>query len=108
MTLQPFGPWPLIQFLHLYAAGRAFWTGDQPVARLLPTQRTTQRQNKCTETSMPQVEFELTIPVFEWAKTVLALDRAATVIGINFISKKNIYNSFKVKVMENISEWNEN
>jgi hypothetical protein len=27
------------------------------------------------------VEFEPTIPVFEWAKTVYALDRVATVIG---------------------------
>jgi hypothetical protein len=31
---------------------------------------------------MPRVEFEPTIPVFEGAKTVYALDRAATVIGI--------------------------
>jgi hypothetical protein len=30
---------------------------------------------------MPQVELELTIPVFERVKTVHALDRAATVIG---------------------------
>jgi hypothetical protein len=30
---------------------------------------------------MPQVGFELTIPVFERAKTIHALDRAATVIG---------------------------
>jgi hypothetical protein len=30
---------------------------------------------------MPSVEFEPTIPVFERAKTVHALDRAATVIG---------------------------
>jgi hypothetical protein len=30
---------------------------------------------------MPRVGFETTIPVFEWAKTVRALDRAATVIG---------------------------
>jgi hypothetical protein len=30
---------------------------------------------------MPQVEFEPMIPVFERAKTVRALDRAATVIG---------------------------
>jgi hypothetical protein len=39
------------------------------------------KENKRTETSMPQVEFEPTIPVFEWAKTVHALVRAATVIG---------------------------
>jgi hypothetical protein len=30
---------------------------------------------------MPQVEFELTIPVFKRAKTVHALDRPATVTG---------------------------
>jgi hypothetical protein len=30
---------------------------------------------------MPQVGFESTVPVFERAKTVDALDRAATVIG---------------------------
>jgi hypothetical protein len=31
---------------------------------------------------MPQVEFEPAIPVFERAKTVHALDSAATVIGV--------------------------
>jgi hypothetical protein len=31
---------------------------------------------------MPEVGFEPTIPVFERAKTVHALDRATTVIGI--------------------------
>jgi hypothetical protein len=30
---------------------------------------------------MPRVGFEPTIPAFEWAKTVHALDRAAIVIG---------------------------
>jgi hypothetical protein len=30
---------------------------------------------------MPQVEFEHTIPVFEWAKTVHALHSAGTLIG---------------------------
>jgi hypothetical protein len=55
--------------------------GDQPVARPLPTHRTTQTQNKRTQTSMPWVEFEPTIPAFERAKTVHVLDRAATVIG---------------------------
>jgi hypothetical protein len=32
---------------------------------------------------MPQVGFEHTIPIFERAKTFHALDRAATVIGMN-------------------------
>jgi hypothetical protein len=55
--------------------------GDQPVARPLHTYRKTQAQNKCTQTSMPRVGFGPTIPVFERAKTVHALYRAATVIG---------------------------
>jgi hypothetical protein len=42
--------------------------------------RTTQTQNKLTQTSMPPVGFEHTIPVFERAKTVHASDHAATVI----------------------------
>jgi hypothetical protein len=54
--------------------------GDQPVARPLPTRRTTQTQNKRTHTSMPSVGFEPTIPVFEQAKSVYALDRAVIVI----------------------------
>jgi hypothetical protein len=44
---------------------------------------TTQTQNKGTQTSMPRVGFEPTIPVFEGAKTVHALDRAVTVFGIS-------------------------
>jgi hypothetical protein len=64
----PCGPWPLFQF-------------HQPVARSLPTHRSTQRQNKRTQISMPQVGFEPSIPAFERAKTVHALDRVATVIG---------------------------
>jgi hypothetical protein len=70
-------------FLILYTVGRTPWTGDQTVARLLPAHRTAQTQNKRTQTSMPQVGFELMIPVFERAKTVHALDRAASVIGSN-------------------------
>jgi hypothetical protein len=43
---------------------------------------TTYTQNKRTQASMPGVGLEPTIPVFERAKTVHALDRAATVIGL--------------------------
>jgi hypothetical protein len=68
-------------FLIIYTDGRTPWTGDQPVARPLPTHKTTQTQNKRTQTSVPWVEFEPTIPVFQQAKTVRALDRAATVNG---------------------------
>jgi hypothetical protein len=68
-------------FLILYTVGKSPWTRDQPVARPLPACRTTQTQNKRTQTSMPRVEFEHTISVFEGVKTVHALDRAATAIG---------------------------
>jgi hypothetical protein len=74
VALQPFaGPWPLFSFKIVYTVGRTPWTGDQPVARPLPTHRTTQ-------TSMPWVGFEPTIPAFELAKAIDALDRAVTVI----------------------------
>jgi hypothetical protein len=83
MALQPFVvPWPLFQFLHLfYTVGRTPWTGDQALARPLPTHRTTQTQNKRPQTSMPQVGFEPAIPVFKHAKTFRALYHVATVIG---------------------------
>jgi hypothetical protein len=68
-------------FLIFYTVGRTPWTGDQPVARPLPAHRTTQTQNKRTQTFMPEVGFELMIPVFDRSKIVHDLDRAATVIG---------------------------
>jgi hypothetical protein len=68
-------------FLIPYTVGSAPWTGNQPVARPLPTHRTTETQNKYTQTYMPWLGFEPTIPAFEWAKTVHVLDRAASVIG---------------------------
>jgi hypothetical protein len=83
MTLQSFvRSWRFFSFLILYTVGRAHWTRDQPVARPLPTHRTTETQHKCTQTSM-----------LEWnskprsqrsnkrGNTVHALDLAATVIG---------------------------
>jgi hypothetical protein len=82
MALQPFvWPWPLYQFLDFYTVGKTPWTGDQLVARPLPAHRTAQTQNKRTRTSIRQMAFELKIPVLERVKTVLALERAATVIG---------------------------
>jgi hypothetical protein len=41
----------------------------------------TQTQHKRTQTSMPRLGFESTTPMFERAKTVRALDCAATVIA---------------------------
>jgi hypothetical protein len=68
-------------FLILYTVGRTPWTGYQLVARPLTTHTTTQTHGKCTQTSMPRVGLEPTTSVFEWAKTVHALDRTAAVIG---------------------------
>jgi hypothetical protein len=69
-------------FLIFYTEGRTPWMGDKPIARPLPTHMTAQTQNKRTQKSMPQVGFEPTIPVFERAKAVHDLGRAATVIGV--------------------------
>jgi hypothetical protein len=66
-------------FLISHTVGRTPLTGDQPVASPLSTHRTTQTQNKCTQTSMPWVGFEPTTPVFERAKAVHVLDRGVTV-----------------------------
>jgi hypothetical protein len=67
-----------LQFLNLLDSRWDSVDGDQFVAGPLPARDITQnKQKKC----MPQVGFESTIPVFERAKTVLALDRAATLIG---------------------------
>jgi hypothetical protein len=77
----PCGPWPLFRFLNLCTVGRTPWTGDQPVARPLPTHAGQHKQNKRTQTSMPRMGSEPTIPAFERPKAFHALDRAATVIG---------------------------
>jgi hypothetical protein len=79
MAPQPFvGPWPLPQFFNIFNTdGRTRWTSDQPVSRPLPKHRPTQTQNKHTQTSMPWVGFKPTIPVFERAKTVHALDQCS-------------------------------
>jgi hypothetical protein len=68
-------------FMIIYTFGRTPWTGDQPVARPLPTHGTTQTQSKRIQASVTRVWFEPTIPRFESVKTVHSLDRAATVIG---------------------------
>jgi hypothetical protein len=82
MAIQPFvGPWPLFRFLILYTFSKTPWTEDQSVARPRPKQRTAQTQNKCIQTCMPSVGFELTISAFERTETVHVLYLAATVIG---------------------------
>jgi hypothetical protein len=64
-----------------YTVGRTPWAGDQPVARPLHTDRTTQTRNKHTQTSMLAVGFEPIISVLEWAKTVHASDRAPFLVS---------------------------
>jgi hypothetical protein len=71
----------MITFLIFYRVGKPPWTRDQPVASPLSVRKTTQIQNKRTQTSIPQVGLEHMIPVIVRAKTVYVLDRAATVLG---------------------------
>jgi hypothetical protein len=71
-------------FLILYTVGRTSWTGNQSIARPLPTHRTTQTKNKRTQLSMPWVGFEPTILELERTKIIHVLDRAATVIGTSY------------------------
>jgi hypothetical protein len=67
MALQPmFEPWLFIQFPTLfYTDGRTPWTVDQP---------TYTQHNRNAQTSITRVGFELTIPVFNQAMEVHALD----------------------------------
>jgi hypothetical protein len=64
-------------FLILYTVSRTPWTGDQPIARPLPTYRTTQRHTKHTQYRYPCLELDSNppIPAFKRAKTVNALDQ---------------------------------
>jgi hypothetical protein len=71
------GLWPPFQLLNPIHS--RYDSLDGGSARHKATQQHT--RNKRTQTSMPRVRFEPTTPVFERAKTVQALDRAATVIG---------------------------
>jgi hypothetical protein len=84
LLLLPYSPcWALAAFSvsWSYTVGRTTQTGDQPLARSLPTHRTPKTKNKRIQTPTPWVGFEPTIPAFELAETVHVLDRAATLIG---------------------------
>jgi hypothetical protein len=71
-----------ISFLILYRVGSIPWTGDQPVARPLPTHITTQTQNKCTQYRHPRIEWDPNPRSRRSSDRRLhALDRAATLIG---------------------------
>jgi hypothetical protein len=95
VALQPFvAPWPLFQFLDLFtqSVGLLGWGFSPLQGRYLHTEQ--HKQNKGTETSMPWVGFELTIPAFERVKTVHASDRVAIVIGYKRTSVHHTRNVF--------------
>jgi hypothetical protein len=79
MALRPVvGTWPLFQFLDLFTQSVGLLGRGIRPSQGRYLHRTTQTQNKLTQTSMPEVGFEPTIPVFKRTKTVHALYRAAT------------------------------
>jgi hypothetical protein len=59
--------------------------GGSADARPLSAHSAAQTQNRRTQTPMPQVIFEPTIPTFERAKPVHALELAATLIGLGIL-----------------------
>jgi hypothetical protein len=69
-----------LQFLNPKTVGRTPWTGNQPVARQLPTQDNINTEQ--TQTDIHALSgIQPTIPAFEQTKTVHVLDHMATVIG---------------------------
>jgi hypothetical protein len=81
------GPWLFFNLLILYTVGRTPWTEHEPVIRPLRTHRTTQTQNKRTQTSMSWVGFESTIPSFERANRAHALDVLRSVPHCRYCQK---------------------
>jgi hypothetical protein len=78
VALQPFGPSPLFQFFNPTHSRQDSLDGGSVLRKA-----STYTQNKRTQASMPEVGFEPTIPVFERAKTVHALNCASIVIGLH-------------------------
>jgi hypothetical protein len=66
----------------LQTVGRTPWTGDQPCRKAAIYDG--QYKHKMRADSMPLVVFEPTISLFEQRKTLYALHRAATVVGLTF------------------------
>jgi hypothetical protein len=68
--------------MYVCGAVQPLWTLDGGSAHRKASAYAGQHdQNKRIQISMPRVGFEPTIPAFERAKTVHALDRTASVIG---------------------------
>jgi hypothetical protein len=70
----------LYLYLYLYTVGKTPWTGSSRRTAAAQTQNTNTERTH-TQISIPRLGFEPTTPVFERARTVRALGRAATVIG---------------------------
>jgi hypothetical protein len=70
-------------FLLLYTIGMIPWTGGSACHKAATYTQNNTNTEKSTQISMPRVEFERTIPVFEQAKTVHSLHRTAIVIGLS-------------------------
>jgi hypothetical protein len=79
-----------LQFLNPKTVGRTAWTEGISPSQGRCLHRTTQTQNKRTQIFVPWVGFEPTIPAIERAKTVRALEHAATVTGCCCIGKEVI------------------
>jgi hypothetical protein len=87
MSLQPFvGPWPLFSLLIFLHSQQDSLNGESARRKAA-----TYTRSKRTQISMPPVVFEATIPVFEHAKTVDALYRAATVMGELDLTRIHVY-----------------
>jgi hypothetical protein len=84
-----------LQSFHLRQAVGFLGRGISPVQGCY-LHRTTQTQNKRRQTSTPLAGYKPTIPVLKRAKTLYALDRAATVIGSKAISRPLILVSLKL------------
>jgi hypothetical protein len=99
MALQPFvGPWPLLHSVIIFTQaiellGRVISPSQ---GRYLHTEKTH------IQTSMPWMGFEPTIPAFELAKTVNAVDRAATQIGIRGLISRQI---LKYKIIKQLLQY---
>jgi hypothetical protein len=87
MALQPFGPWPIFQFLNpIQSRQDSLDGGSARLETATYTPNSTNTEKTHTQASMPRVGFKPTIPVFERSKTV----HAATVIGGRDLLRDNI------------------
>jgi hypothetical protein len=103
MALQPFvAPWPLFQFLDPNTVGLLERRISPSQGLCTYTGEHKHRINAHKHTVMPWVEFEPTILVFELEKTVHAVDRAATVIGIQNVL---VLRNFELSLLRLWTNW---